>query len=294
MFLPLVCGCLFGEKRRTFSPPEEELLRAKADPRLRKEAETGGTEPFAVIAVYRNDVFLDQSEALGRSSLTVLNELGNSVLLLLSPAQIVPLLKDPSLRKAAWFGPQGLLARLDPSLELDMMARFGAGTEDRDVNLLLRFVDVGGAVEERHVVAAGFRIVTRAGPNWVVAGPMSGLPKLLESDRIIYIEGASQARTMPPQTNPPQPSPTTIIRGSASRQLIIKFRPGTIACTPAGIAQLSSTTRVSLEFVRTMSGDGCVVKQFADSADDLLRGQNTLKENPAVEYLEPDAVMKAL
>jgi hypothetical protein len=196
-FLPLVCGCLLGEKRRTFSPPEDELLRAKADPRLRKEAETGGAEPFAVIAVYRSNVFLDQSDALGRSSLTVLNEMGNSVLLLLSPAQIVPLLKDPSLRKAAWFGPQGLLARLDPSLELDMMARFGAGTEDRDVDLLLRFVDVGGAVEERHVVAAGFRVVTKAGPNWVVAGPMSGLPKLLESDRIVYIEGASQARTMP-------------------------------------------------------------------------------------------------
>ena len=193
VFLPLVTGCLFGEKRRTFSPSDEELLRAKADPRLRKEAEKGGAEPFAAIAVYRNDVFLDQSEALGRSSLTLLNEMGNTAILLLSPGQIVPLLKDPSLRKAAWFGPQGLLARLDPSLEMDLLTRFDAGAEDRDVNLLLRFVDVGGAGEERHVVAAGFRIVTRAGPNWVVAGPMSGLPKLLESDRIIYIEGADRA-----------------------------------------------------------------------------------------------------
>jgi hypothetical protein len=190
VFLPLLDGCLFGEKRRTFSPPDEELLRAKADPRLRKEAETGGSEPFAAIAVYRNDVFLDQSEALGRSSLTVLNEMGRTAILLLSPGQIVPLLKDPALRKAAWFGPQGLLARLDPSLELDMMARYGAGTEDRDVHLLLRFVDVGGAEEERHVVAAGFRVVTKAGPTWVVSGPMSGLPKLLESDRINYIEKA--------------------------------------------------------------------------------------------------------
>ena len=119
VFLPLAAGCLFGEKRRTFSPPDEELLRAKADPRLRKEAETGGTEPFAAIAVYRSDVFLDQSEALGKSSLTVLNEMGSTAILLLSPGQIVPLLKDPSLRKAAWFGPQRLLARLDPSLELD-------------------------------------------------------------------------------------------------------------------------------------------------------------------------------
>jgi hypothetical protein len=191
VFLPLVSGCLSGEKRRTFSPPDEELLRAKADPRLRKEAETGGTAPFAAIAVYRNDVFLNQSEALERSSLTVLNKMGRTAILLLSPGQIVPLLKDPSLRKAAWFGPQRLLARLDPSLELDMMSRYGAGTEDRDVDLLLRFVDVGGAKEEQHVAAAGFRVVTRAGPNWIVSGPIAGIPKLLESDRIIYMEKAS-------------------------------------------------------------------------------------------------------
>jgi hypothetical protein len=123
--------------------------------------------------------------------MTVMNEMGRTAILQMSPEQIVPLLKDPSVQKAAWIGQQRLLARLDPSLELDLLARFGAGTEARDVNLLLRLVDVGGAEEERSVVAAGFRIVTRAGPNWVVTGPMSGLPKLLESDRINYIEKAS-------------------------------------------------------------------------------------------------------
>jgi hypothetical protein len=184
VFLPLVSGCLFGEKRPTLSPADEELLGTKADARLRKEAETGGSDPFAAIAVYRNDVFLHQSEALGKSSLTVLNEMGPTVILLLSPGQIVPLLKDPSLRKAAWIGPQGLLARLDPSLELDLLGRFGAGTEERDVNLLVRLLDVGGAVEERQISAAGFRVQTRAGPNWA-------LPKLLEIDRIIYIEKPS-------------------------------------------------------------------------------------------------------
>ena len=89
----MVIGCMAGEKRRVLSPPDEALLRAKADPRLRNEAETGGNGPFAAIVVYRNDVFLDQSEALGRSSLTVLNEMGRTAILLLSPGQIVPLLK---------------------------------------------------------------------------------------------------------------------------------------------------------------------------------------------------------
>jgi len=190
VFLPLVYGCASGEKRRTISPSDGELLAAKADPRLRKEAETVGGDPFAAIAVYRNDVFLNQSEALGKSSMTVLNEMGRTVILLLSSEQIVPLLKDPSVLKAAWVGPQGLLARLDPLLELDLLNRYGAGTEDRDVNLLVRFVDAGGPEEERQISAAGYRIVTKARSNWIVTGPMSGLPKLLEIDRITYIEKA--------------------------------------------------------------------------------------------------------
>ena len=94
--------------------------------------------------------------------------------------------------------------------------------------------------------------------------------------------------------NPAQPSPATKIKAPTTQQLIIKFKPDTIACTPEGIAKLSSTTHVSLEFVRTMSGEACVVKQSAESTDILLQGQKTLKENPAVEYLEPDAIMKAL
>ena len=64
-----------------------------------------------------------------------------------------------------------------------------------------------------------------------------------------------------PRTNTPQLSPTPITKTPVSQQLIIKFKTNTIECNPAGIAQLSSTTHVSLEFVRAMSGDACVVKQ---------------------------------
>jgi len=195
--LLVASGCRSGEKRKTFSPQEAELLSAKGDDRLRKVAESGETDPFAAIAVFRSDVFLDQSEALAASSYTVLNEMGNCVVLNLSPGQIVPLLQEPSLRRLAWFGPQGRMARLEPSLEIAMMSRFGAGTEKDDVDLLLRLTDVGGAAEERHVADSGFRVETKAGPTWIVTGPMAGIPKLLESDRIIYIEGASQARTTP-------------------------------------------------------------------------------------------------
>lgn len=94
--------------------------------------------------------------------------------------------------------------------------------------------------------------------------------------------------------DPPPPSSAKTADAPASRQLIMKFRPHTVACDPAGIAQLSLATRVPLEFVRTMSGGACVVKQSADSADGLSKGRETLGKHPAVEYLEPDAVMKAL
>jgi hypothetical protein len=103
--------------------------------------------------------------------------------------------------------------------------------------------------------------------------------------------GCQQPSSLP---NPPRPSPATMIKGPGVQQLIIKFKTDTVACTPEGIAQFSATTRVSLEFVRTMSGDACVVRQSADSAENLSRGQKTLKENPAVEYLEPDAILKEL
>ena len=148
--------------------------------------------PFAALAVFRGDAFLRHSAKLEQASIPVLNELGTAAFLLLRPGQVLPLLKDPDIRRIAWFGPQGRLARLDPSLELDVMARYGDGTEGKDRDLLLRCRDVPGESEERSVTAAGYRIVTRAGPNLVVSGPYGGLPKLLANDRIIYIEKASK------------------------------------------------------------------------------------------------------
>ena len=85
------------------------------------------------------------------------------------------------------------------------------------------------------------------------------------------------------------------IAGTAvTRQLIIKFKPDTIACDAAGIAQLSLAARVPVEYVRAMSGGACVVKQSADDANGLGQGQKTLSHPPAVDWLEQDTKMKAL
>lgn len=102
---------------------------------------------------------------------------------------------------------------------------------------------------------------------------------------------------MPPSpstSSPPQPTPMSIGEMRVSQQLIVKFKPHTIACDATQIAHLSAVTRVPLEYVRPMSGDACVIKQLADDAAGLSQRQETLKQHPAIEWLEEDRMMEAL
>jgi len=198
----LPAGCPSAGKRASLPAAEEELLAAKGDARLLTAVREGGRDPFAAIAVFRRDTFLGQAAMLEQASIPILDEFGKAAILLLSTNQVVPLLKDPSVRRLVWFGPQGLLARLDPSLEMELLSRYDSGAEGKDVSILVRFRDVPGEKEEREAAAAGFRVVSRVGPNLVVSGPISGLPRLLESDRIIYMEKASNPSPGEPRSIP--------------------------------------------------------------------------------------------
>lgn len=166
----------------------EDLLSAKADKPLAAEVRKGDRDAFALIAVFRKDVFLGHSSMLERSSIPILDELGNAALLLVRPADVLPLLSDPSIVKAAWFGPQGRLARLDPSLELELLDRFGKGTEGKEQLILARYRSVPKAKEAKAAEDAGFKVVSRMGPNLVLSGPMSGIPGLLDDEWVIYLE----------------------------------------------------------------------------------------------------------
>jgi hypothetical protein len=75
-------------------------------------------------------------------------------------------------------------------------------------------------------------------------------------------------------------------------QLIIKFKPQTLSCSAAGIAQLASATRTRLDYVRSMSGDTCVIRQIGDKAA-IVQGEQRIRQHPATQWLEPDARMKA-
>ncbi len=181
-------GCLAGSGRLALPEADEKLIAVKGDPALLAAVQENGSDPFAAIAVFGRDVFLGESAMLERSSITLLNEFGNTAILLLRPKEVLPLLRNPSVRRVAWFGPQGRLARLDPSLELDMLSRYGKGLERKEMTILVRYRNVAGEREERLAEAAGFRIITRGGPNLVVSGPAAGVPKLLSDDWVIYLE----------------------------------------------------------------------------------------------------------
>jgi hypothetical protein len=77
------------------------------------------------------------------------------------------------------------------------------------------------------------------------------------------------------------------------QQLIIKFKPNTVLCSEAGIAQFSSAIQVGLSYVRPMSGQACVVLQSKDNDGGYVHGQAKIRKHPAVELLELDAMMKA-
>jgi hypothetical protein len=183
----LLAGCA-GAGPAVLDRAREDLLAAKADRLLAAEVRKGERDAFAVIAVFRKDVFLGQSSMLERSSIPILDELGNAALLLVRPGEVLPLLSDPSVAKATWFGPQGRLARLDPSLELELLDRFGKGTEGKERLILARYRSVPEAKEVKAAESAGFKVVSRTGPNLVLSGPMSGIPGLLNDEWIIYLE----------------------------------------------------------------------------------------------------------
>jgi hypothetical protein len=192
LFLP---GFKEDKPKVELSPEEKELLRAKADEKTGIIIAENLPALFAGVVVFDSDAFVSQSGMLDRANLSVLNMFGNTAILLLNSPDIPPLLKERSVKKIFYLCRQGALVRLDPSFEMDMMRRFGDGKEDEKIDFLIRFRDPPDEKDAKLVEAAGFTVRSRTGLVWVVWGPLRHLPRLLESDRIVFYESASKART---------------------------------------------------------------------------------------------------
>jgi hypothetical protein len=88
------------------------------------------------------------------------------------------------------------------------------------------------------------------------------------------------------------PSAAQLASAPVSQQLIIKFKPRSVACSAQGIAGFAKTAGVRLQWLRQMSGDACVLIQSAATPDALMKAQEGLKKHPEIEWLEIDAVMQ--
>jgi len=108
---------------------------------------------------------------------------------------------------------------------------------------------------------------------------------------VVFI-GGCQLSPASSASRPLQPARVGRGEGHVSQQLLVKFTANTIPCTADGIAELSGVTHVRLTHVRPMSGDACVLIQWAESAVDLARGYALLRRYPAIEWIEDDRMMK--
>lgn len=187
----LIAGCKEDRPRPVLTPADNELLRTKADGKIGTIITENLPALFAGVVVFRSDAFIFQSSMLDQANLSVLNMFGNTAILLLNSPDIPPLLKEPSVKKIFYLCRQGALVRLDAPFEMDMMRRFGQGKEDEPLTFLIRFLEPPGEKDTKLIEAAGFAVRTREGLVWAVNGPLRGIARLLESDRIIYYESAS-------------------------------------------------------------------------------------------------------
>lgn len=96
-------------------------------------------------------------------------------------------------------------------------------------------------------------------------------------------EATSASRLSASAVNPMPP---------VSQQLIVKFKPQTVACTAKAISGFSKTVDVRLTWLRPMSGNACVLIQESGNSDELAKARERLKKHPHIEWVEIDAPMR--
>ena len=178
------------------APKTEELLRAKADERIASILRLPDQPPFAGIVVFRSDVFLHQTAMLEQNGISLLDSFDNVAILLLDARVTPPILADDSVRKVRYLGKPMLLARFHPAFLLSTLRLFGEGKENQPVSFFIRFRDLATDSDVKAAQGAGFTVRSRDGAVLTVSGPPAWISRLLEIDRIIYYEGASNLRTM--------------------------------------------------------------------------------------------------
>lgn len=187
----LLGGCRDEGKPVKLTPESEALLREKADEKIGLVIRGNLPALFAGLVVFRSDAFVHHSAMLDQANLSVLNAFGNAALVLLSGPDIPVLLTEPGVKKIHYFCRQSVLPRIHPTLEMDVLRRFGEARESEPVTLVVRFRRQPEQREAQAFEAAGFSILDRRDMAWTVEGPAAAFPRLLENEGIIFLESAS-------------------------------------------------------------------------------------------------------
>ncbi|MCL5966616.1 MAG: hypothetical protein M1550_05355 [Deltaproteobacteria bacterium] len=187
----LLTACRNDRKPVALTPESDALLRKKADEKIGLIIRRNLPALFAGLVVFRSDAFLYQSARLDRDNLPVLDAFGNAAIVLLNAPDIPLLLQEDSVKKVYYYCRQAVLPRIHPTLELDILRRFGEGKEQDPVTLLVRFREPPQERDAKTLEAAGFTVGERGTMTWAVKGPATAFPRLLENDGIIFVESAS-------------------------------------------------------------------------------------------------------
>lgn len=91
----------------------------------------------------------------------------------------------------------------------------------------------------------------------------------------------------------PSDAPGKSVAEPPSRQIMLKMKKATSPCDASQIAGLARATNQTLDYVRPMSGNACVIRQRADSEQELASGFRRLVQHPTVEWVEVDGIVKA-
>lgn len=202
--LLLIPACKEEEREKpVLSPEDKELLRTKADEKVGIIITENLPALFAGIVAFDRDAFAYQSYMLEQANISVLNSFGKAAILLLNSPNIPPLLREKSVRKIHYLCLQGALVRLGTTFEMELMRRYGAGTENEPVTFTVQFKDPPdtkerekGRKDTKLVESAGFAIRNKVGNAWTLEGPISRVYLLLEYEGIQSYELESKRKKM--------------------------------------------------------------------------------------------------
>lgn len=183
-----LAGCKEEQPKPKLTDEQLARLDDKADASTTAIVKERLPGTFAGLVVFRSDAFLYHSAMLDERDIPVINVFGNAAIVGLKGPEALFLVEQPAVRKIRYLCSPPVLARFEPTFEIELLRRYGDNREEDNVSIRVRFREAPKKADEAFVAAAGFAVDSRAGISLSLTGPLSGLPRLLAHDGIAFYE----------------------------------------------------------------------------------------------------------